>query len=121
MSLTATIIRVFNNFNVFFLQVVLFLVLIHFSGLGPCSQKAGSEFICLLLMGICNVTVKIIGGHSFETTEQANVGRLLLVMGTAEMLHQVSFLPKPVKTQYAFVRSDPGMSAQMHINIGFGA
>ena len=42
-------------------------------------------------------------------------------MGAAEMLHQVSLLPKPVKTQYAFVRSDPGMRAQMHINVGLRA
>ena len=71
-------------------------------------------------MLICNVTVKVIGGGGFNGTEEADMGRLLLVMGAPEVLHEMRLLPETVQAKDAFIRSHSGVGPQVDIDVGFG-
>ena len=71
-------------------------------------------------MLICNVTVEVIRGHRFQLAKLAQVRRLFLIVRAPEVLHQMRLLTETVETEDTLVGPNPGVCAQVNVDIGFG-
>ena len=79
--------------------------------------EAGNRFCAVMT---CNVTVQIIGRVGLKVAEAAHVRAVLVVVGAAEVLHEMRLLPESGIAHDTGVRAIAGMGPQVNLQVGLG-